>query len=392
MTSPVSGVEKTRLRGVHHLDKFMKSRTRTNKASLQAMATRTALLPVFAVSLITSGLAAKEQIVTFDAPGAGTGAFQGTQPFNLNAGGSIVGIWANANPGLHGFLRSADGTIITIDVPNSTNTLPEGINSGGVITGYYTDLNFVPHGWVRTATGAFTSFDPTGSGQTFPLAINAAGTIGGNFAYATDANQVSHGFIRAANGSVTVFDVPGAGTGPSNLNQGTPQGTFATADALSPAGALAGAWWDPNYVQHGFVRNPDGSITKIDVSGASGLNTTGISSTGVVLGYYTDANGLHGFIRATNGTITTFDALGMATLPFGINAQGTITGNYFDTNGVQHGFVRNKDGSITTVDAPNAGTSAGQGTVFFGINQAGSLAGYYVDPNNVFHGVVVTGE
>jgi hypothetical protein len=33
----------------------MKSRTRTNKASLQAMAIRTALLPVFAVSLITSG-------------------------------------------------------------------------------------------------------------------------------------------------------------------------------------------------------------------------------------------------------------------------------------------------------------------------------------------------
>jgi hypothetical protein len=121
-------------------------------------------------------------------------------------------------------------------VPNSTNTVPEAINSGGVITGYYTDLNFVPDGWVRTATGAFTSFDPLGSGATFPLAINPAGTIGGNFAYADDANGVNHGFVRARDGSITVFDVPGAGTGPStNL----PQGTFATADALSPAGVLA---------------------------------------------------------------------------------------------------------------------------------------------------------
>lgn len=148
------------------------------------------VIPVGAVSLTTSGFALSANIITFDAPGAGTGAFQGTQPFALNAGGSITGPYTDTNFVNHGFLRSADGTIITIDVPNSTFTEPEAINSGRVITGYYGDLNFVLHGWVRTITGAFTSFDPPGSGATFPLAINAAGTIGGNFSYANEAAPV----------------------------------------------------------------------------------------------------------------------------------------------------------------------------------------------------------
>lgn len=63
----------------------MKSRTRTNKTSLQAMATGRALWLVFAVSLTTSGFvlsaSANERkiaLVTFDVPGSGTGPFQGT--------------------------------------------------------------------------------------------------------------------------------------------------------------------------------------------------------------------------------------------------------------------------------------------------------------------------
>ena len=49
------------------------------------MAANTVLLPLFAVSLITSGLVLsananerKTSIITFDVPGAGTSAFQGT--------------------------------------------------------------------------------------------------------------------------------------------------------------------------------------------------------------------------------------------------------------------------------------------------------------------------
>ena len=55
------------------------------------MATGRALLQVFAVSLITSGFVLsananerKTAIVTFDAPGAGTGYGQGTEAFAIS--------------------------------------------------------------------------------------------------------------------------------------------------------------------------------------------------------------------------------------------------------------------------------------------------------------------
>ena len=63
----------------------MKSRSRTNKPTLQSMATGTVLSPLFAVGLITSGFVVsananerKTAIITFDVPGAATSLFQGT--------------------------------------------------------------------------------------------------------------------------------------------------------------------------------------------------------------------------------------------------------------------------------------------------------------------------
>ena len=92
----------------------MKRRDKTNKASLQGMATGTALLEVFAVSLITSGFVLfananerKTAIITFDAPGATHGLFQGTHGNAINQQGTITGYFdSNGN---HGFVRTRDG-------------------------------------------------------------------------------------------------------------------------------------------------------------------------------------------------------------------------------------------------------------------------------------------
>jgi hypothetical protein len=93
----------------------MKSRTRTNKASLQRMATGAPLLLVFAVSLITSGFVLsananerKTAIITFDAPGAGTGIGQGTFPSNPTPAGAIVGFYLDASNVAHGFLLEGE--------------------------------------------------------------------------------------------------------------------------------------------------------------------------------------------------------------------------------------------------------------------------------------------
>jgi hypothetical protein len=47
-------------------------------------------------------------ITTFDAPGAGTGAFQGTIPFSFNPGGAIVGYYLDSSNVLHGFLLEGE--------------------------------------------------------------------------------------------------------------------------------------------------------------------------------------------------------------------------------------------------------------------------------------------
>src|ERR1035438_3440214 len=53
------------------------------------------------------------------------------------------------------------------------------------------------------------------------------------------------------------FDAPGAANG-------------TVANFISPVGAIVGWYSDANNAIHGFVRNPDGVFTTIDVPGACG--------------------------------------------------------------------------------------------------------------------------
>jgi hypothetical protein len=80
-----------------------------------------------------------------------------------------------------------------------------------------------------------------------------------------------------------------------------------------------------------------------------------------VTGTYLDGGGsAHGFVRTPDGTVTKFDAAKGATdtVPQAINIDGTIAGYY--TTDTPHGFVRTADGTVTTFDVPNepGGTKA----------------------------------
>ena len=50
----------------------------------------------------------------------------------------------------HGFVRAADGTIVTFDAPGAISTGGTSISPSGQVMGGYTDSNFVSHGLVRT--------------------------------------------------------------------------------------------------------------------------------------------------------------------------------------------------------------------------------------------------
>src|SRR4029077_19319342 len=139
-------------------------------------------------------------ITTFDAPGAGTAAGQGTFANGMNTLGTIVGFIRDANAARHAFLRAPNGTITIFDDP--------------------------------AAGTCSASCGTIGNGQgTRAYAINPSGEIVGFY---TDNSARCHGYVRAANGTFTQIDAPDAGTGPS------PQGTFPsefTPMGINPAGA-----------------------------------------------------------------------------------------------------------------------------------------------------------
>ena len=152
------------------------------------------LLPaaIILIALAISTTSA-QTITTFDAPGAGTGPFQGTYATNINPSGTIIGFSRDANNVRHGFIRSQDGSFTIFDAPGAG----------------------------------------TGAGQgTRAYSINPSGTITGFF---IDSVNVAHGYVRSNQGVITVFDAPGAGTGPF------PEGTFPFSPLIiNPNGAITG--------------------------------------------------------------------------------------------------------------------------------------------------------
>jgi hypothetical protein len=352
-------------------------------------------------------LAHPQTITVFDAPGAGTGPGQGTVGIAIRPAGAIAGAYIDANYVAHAFIRAPSGALDTFDAPgagtgpgapgctlNCPGTFPWSINPAGEIAGQYIDANGVYHGFLRFANGTITTYDVpaagTGPGQGgYGESINPAGVITGEY---SDAGSVWHGFVRFRDGAIIVFDAPGAGTGPG-------QGTFvATVSGITPAREITGYYFDGSNVAHGYVRTPDGAITTFDPPDAGtgafeGTYIGSINPKGQVTGGYVDASGMnHGFLRAPDGTITSFDAPGAGTgpgegtLPANINPGGEITGNYVDASGVSHGFLRTHHGAITTFDAPGAGTGSGQGTFPFSNNPAGAITGWEIDASGVFHG------
>ncbi len=315
------------------------------KRKLQLVPAAT-ILVALAISIPISA----QTITTFDAPGAGTAAGQGTRAYS--------------------------------------------INPSGAITGFFFDLINVAHGYVRSNQGEITVFDAPGAGTGpgqgtivfSPLIINPKGAIAGHY---IDSAFVSHGFLRDKDGAFTTFDAPGAGTGAS-------QGTFSY--AISPRGEVTGYYYDSADVSHGFLRDRNGVITTFDVpgSGTAPLQGTyggGFTPRGTIMGNYVDADNLsHGFLMDRNGAFTTFDApdagtvpgLDDGTYPFGINANGATTGWYVDDADVNHGFVRDKHGAIVEFDV----SGAGAGVFVFSIAPNGAVTGYFFDANNVVHGFV----
>jgi hypothetical protein len=349
-------------------------------------------------SVPASGFSESGPIIKFDAPGAGTGAGQGTFAININSFGVAVGYFVDDNTVYHGFVRSPFGHLKTIDAPgagavpgSAQGTIVESINDEGTIAGQYQDANYVYHCFLRYLDGRIITFDAPGAGTgpnqgSLAVDINVEGTIAG---FTLDENEVEHGFVRSRWGAFTSFDAPDAGTGPF-------EGTMVTLESgLNPKGETIGWSIVTSNMAHGFVREPNGAITLFDPPGSVYTIPGSINPSGLIVGGAADKNGvLHGFVRRVDGAIATFDVPGAAlgTLALGVTPFGLSTGYWIDSNRLVHGFLRYPNGAILKFDAPGAGAVPGvippQGTVPQGMNFWGEIVGFVVDTNNAAHGFI----
>jgi hypothetical protein len=293
-------------------------------------------------------------ITTFDVPGGVS-----TEPLSINAAGDVTGIVLVGNFSF-GFIRYADGRIVTFENVSATaQALPVSINAFGEVAGNYRNVQNSSTGFTRSRAGEFTTLEYGGSfNATVVTGLNDSGTVVGYFA--KDLSVVSTAsFISQPDGFSTQFVVPVdvgndgiLATAAQSINaDGTIAGWYSAVMSSQP-GAIA--------TTGGFVRSPQGiftlfnppgtivtsprSVFPLDRGSLSAPQQLSINQAGDIAGSYTDAAGVqHGFVRNPYGTITSFDPpRGGQTTATSINDSGLIAGYYFYdwNNHVAQGFLR----------------------------------------------------
>jgi hypothetical protein len=264
-----------------------------------------------------------------------------TQPESINAAGDITGFYEStaAAPGnqTQGFLRYADGRIITFDPPPQAGNAPVGfpisINDFDDIVGTVYSANSTSYGFTRSREGVFSA--PISFGDaTVATAINSSGSVVG---YAGSFPPI--GFVAHPDGYHFTFTV--------SLPSSAACSVATFPETINAEGTIAG-WYSAlclPYERGGFVRSPEGVVSVFQTAGAIAENYVAINDVGDVTGAYTDTAGAqHGFVRNPYGTITTFDPpegtahATIITQPTSINDAGVITGFYGQAGFT--GFIR----------------------------------------------------
>jgi uncharacterized membrane protein len=283
-------------------------------------------LTLFCLALSSPLFAADYRFVRIDFPNA-----IATTAGSINARGDISGLYFDANDVGHGFLLSK-GVFITIDFPQASFTSARAMNARGDIAGRIHDANGNDHGFLLH-DGLFTRIDYPGAAATVARGINNAGDVTGNH---VDSVGTESGFILK-NGTFYNVRVPHSlGT---DVWMAEDNGRVMVGDTAFPSdgGAL-----------HGYIRNQRGDFQLIDFPGLS-VPCTGprwINERGEIVGLFATVSTVdecfnsptHGFVLR-QGKYVAIDFPGStSTSALGINDDGVIVGDYSDQQGVAHGF------------------------------------------------------
>jgi uncharacterized membrane protein len=264
----------------------------------------------------------------------------------------------------------------SFEFPGSFLTTARGINNHGVIVGAY-ELPFQPRHALLIKNGEYIPILPkTILGTIYSEAtnINDLGDITGQM---IDENGFGHGFL-VKDGTLTILDVSGASD------------TFAL--GINDSGLVAGYWdlYDANgngLAVYGFTWK-DGTFidTQINFPGAAGSGLFGVNSRGDLSGVWVpNVNGPieHGFACPKIAPCFSFDAPVPGTIltqADEINAHGQIVGIHVGEDGIWHSFLM-AGANFTSFDFPGS-----TGTGAYGINSAGQIVGKYFAADGSTHG------
>jgi Chitobiase/beta-hexosaminidase C-terminal domain/Glycosyl hydrolases family 16 len=237
------------------------------------------------------------RIITFDPPPAQTGTPLEAQPVSISDFDGIAGNFPYPASLPSAFTRSRAGVFTTIQVPYDVWTVATAINASGSVVGYfkgergYTGFVAHPDGYWAEIAVPGDSRCPEGP---FPDGINAAGTVAGwsfNYSYTPNGActlENTSGFVMSPEGELTLFQSPGTILTlalPGFTVQGFPL-TVPHLISIDEAGDIAGSYTDAAGVQHGFVRNPYGTITSFDPPESKQTTATSINDGGAITGFY----------------------------------------------------------------------------------------------------------
>jgi hypothetical protein len=281
----------------------------------------------------------------FNGPNAGTNAAAGTNLNGISNSGTSVGFDTDNNGAFHNFtvnpLKSL--TVNELNINGSTTAMANAVNSSGTVVGTDGNTNAF-----FTSKGKIKTFIPTGGMSAIALGINDHGTIVGQYVTST----ATPGFIRVSNKSTITLNAP---SGPNIVNaqginnQGLVVGFYGGTD-----GHYHGFMANEKSAHDGTLTGTAIADPTIpNVPGEPGATFVfsqilGINDKGIAAGYYGDSTtSQHGFIYNTHTGVYTFlddpseafDNGVEVTQITGITNSGEITGFYSDANGVFHGFV-----------------------------------------------------
>jgi uncharacterized membrane protein len=237
---------------------------------------------------------------------------------------------------------AANYTFRTLPVPsNSTGGFANGINSNGtLIVGVFFGGPDLYYGLLYDA-GRQTVVEYPDAEDTFLCGVNDLGKIIGNYGAFNSGSR--YGF---------------------QYKNGIYKGIAPVPSGINDSGAIVGSYDSMSVLMVGD------EITTIQY-GDYTTYAAGINASGEIVGDYLNNGTSYGFTDV-NGTFTTIQVPGAAgTVPTAISNSGLIAGYYWDANGPTQGFLLN-NGQYATINYPGAAW-----TLLSGVDDAGDVVGQY---------------